>query len=410
MHVVIFEGAQWPTFAPLSLSRPVFSLPCGAGTLLDKQIRHLAPTRLSLWVRPELAEFCRQRIVPKLPAPATVNEPLDDAPALLVSGRTLHFGMYEYPNQPSVALDEQGLICSAHVQMAGLTPADALTRSQRFLSILDLPQMPIQSRMAGYVWDLVKWNEEALVEDLAQTKTPSAPMPAGPYHIIEGEPVHLGSEVNLQPGVVLDASHGPVMIGDHATIGANSVLQGPCFVGPYAVLRPLTLIRPGTTIGAMCKVGGEVANSIIGPCSNKAHDGYLGDSLIGQWVNLGAMTTTSNLKNTYGGISLTIGSRTVKTGRRFLGAIIGDHTKTAIGTRLMSGTYLGFCCMLAGSQIVPKFVPSFTFLTDKGQETYDRAKAIEVMKTVFARREMELTEVDQQVVAYAAEAAKEVER
>ena len=99
MHVVIFEGQQWSTFAPLSLSRPVFMLATGMSTLLDKQLRHLSPDRLTLWVRPEFEESTRQRIVPKLNIPTEVNRPLDDEPTLLVSGRTLHFGKYEMPDE-----------------------------------------------------------------------------------------------------------------------------------------------------------------------------------------------------------------------------------------------------------------------------------------------------------------------
>src|SRR5688572_12328944 len=101
MHVVIFEGVHWQTFAPLALSRPVFMLATGMSTLLDKQIRHTNPTRLTLWVRPELAELARQRIAPKLKVPTVVNEPLDDAPALLVSGRTLHFRKFDVPADPA---------------------------------------------------------------------------------------------------------------------------------------------------------------------------------------------------------------------------------------------------------------------------------------------------------------------
>ncbi len=110
MHVVIFEGIHWRTFAPLSLSRPVFMLATGMATLLEKQIRQTNPSRLSLWVRPEMVEFTRRRIVPRLTVPTTVNEPLDDEPALLLSGRSLHVRKYELPSDPAVVLDEGGIV------------------------------------------------------------------------------------------------------------------------------------------------------------------------------------------------------------------------------------------------------------------------------------------------------------
>src|SRR3712207_5436938 len=141
---------------------------------------------------------------------------------------------------------------------------------------------------------------------------------------------------------------------------------------------PLSIIRPGTSIGPMCKIGGEVSNSIVHGYSNKSHEGYLGDSYLGRWVNFGAATSTSNMKNTYGEISVKRGGRDVPTGRRFLGALVGDHTKTATQTRLVPGAYVGFCTSLSGSTSVPPFIPSYTFWSDRGTEPYQMNKAVEV--------------------------------
>jgi hypothetical protein len=143
--------------------------------------------------------------------------------------------------------------------------------------------------------------------------------------------------------------------------------------------------------------------------SNKVHYGYLGDSYLGEWVNLGAGTTTSNLKNTYGPITMRIGPQQIATDRRFLGSMIGDHTKTAIGTRLMTGSYVGYCCLVAGSDLPPKYLPSFTFWTDKGSEKYRMEKAREVMTQVLGRRGKPWTDQDQALVEYVAETAAEVE-
>ncbi len=185
------------------------------------------------------------------------------------------------------------------------------------MKVVNLPAMPSRTRMVEHLWDLIEWNEESLVEDYARLK-PQAEKPAGPYHMMDDENVWIGEGVDLQPGVVLDGSKGPVVIEKGCGIGANSVLQGPCFIGSYVQVLPLTLIRPGASIGPMCKVGGTIANSIMFGYSNKVHEGFVGDSYIGKWVNLGAGTTTSNLKNTYGPISVHIADSRVETGRRFL--------------------------------------------------------------------------------------------
>lgn len=409
MHVVIFEGLHWKTFAPLSLSRPVFTLASGMSTLLAKQIRHSGATRLSLWVRPEMAEYVRQRVLPDLGIAATVNLPLDDEPAVLLSGRTLHFQALEIPSEQAVVLDEGDVVRLARVTMPGLSPADAMHRSDRWLSLLDLPQTMPQTRLVEHLSDLIKWNEESLLEDYASLDAPSQPCPQPACHCIDADHIWFGADVKVGPGAVLDASKGPVVLDQHCEIGANAVIQGPCYIGPHSQVMPLALIRPGTSIGPVCKVGGEVAASVVVGFSNKAHEGYLGDSYVGKWVNLGAGTTTSNLKNTYSPISVKMPGGSYNTGRRFLGSFIGDHVKTAIGTRLMAGSYVGFASMLAGSSIAPRFVPSYTFWTDKGMEAYRMGKAIEVMKTVFARRDRPWEPLDSQLVEYVATAALEIE-
>ena len=416
MHVVIFEGSRWGTFAPLSLSRPVFMLVTGMSTLLDKHVRHLRPTRLTLWVRPAFADYCRARVAPTLPCPTQVNAPLDGEPALLISARAVHLSKFEYPPHDAVVMDEGGKhVQAAMVRDPGLGPADIFGRTDRWLRVHDLPHMMPQSRVVEALWDLIHWNEESLIEDVT-TCCSGIPKdkPAGPYHMVHDEDVWLRGPgaVNLEPGVVLDASRGPVVIDAGATIGANSVLKGPCYVGPHAVLRPLTVVRAGTSIGPFCNVGGEVSNSIILDNSNKAHDGYLGDSYVGKWVNLGAGTCTSNLKNTYGEISMQMGdgSPDVPTGRVKLGALIGDHSKTAVLTRLSTGTYVGFYAMLAGPGPVPRFVPSYTFWTERGPEPYRLDKAIEVTRRVYGRRDRPFTDEDEHVMRYVAETAPASER
>lgn len=411
MHVVVFEGSGWGALAPLSLSRPVFALGGGATSLLEKQLRELKPDRLTLWVRPAMEAFCRERIVPHLAVPTQINRPLDDEPALLLNGRTARLNGFECPAPGSVVVDEADAIQAAHLRAAGLGPADALGRSQRWLDLMGLSQAMPLSRLVGSLWDLIHENHQLLIEDFAHMQgQPSAPLPAGPHHVVNPSDVWLGREVNLEPGCVLDASKGPVMIAGGATIGANAVLKGPCWIGPQARVRPLAQVREGTSIGAVCTVGGEVSNSILLGYSNKAHEGFLGHSYVGKWANLGAGTTTSNLKNTYGEVRARIGRSEVSTGRQFLGSVIGDHSKTAVLTRLNAGTYVGFCSMVATYGLLPRLVPSLTFFSQSGPEPYRMDKAVEVTRRVFARRQRQFTSTDEQIMRYVAAAAPELEQ
>lgn len=411
MHVVLFEGTGWDTFAPLALSKPTFMLPCGMGTLLDKQLELLSPTRLSLWVRPQLANYCRQFVVPNLKIPTTINEPLNDEPAILATGRTLHLAKFEVPNEPCVIVEAGDTIRFAMVQkMAGLGPADVFSKSDQWQRLLKLPHAMPQGRYVEQIWDLIAWNEEALISDFVRWRSNAQRIQPGPWHLINADMIGIASGVKLAPGCVLDATRGPIVIDANASIGANSVLEGPCYVGPYTTVLPLTFIRPGTSIGPVCRVAGEISNSIVSSYTNKAHYGYLGDSFLGSWVNLGAGTTTSNLKNTYGEVSIKIGSRELKTGRRNLGSIVGDHSKTAIGTRLNTGSYVGYCSMLAGAGLSPKFVPSFSFWTQTKTEPYDLNKAIAVAGKVYGRRDKQWTDDDTAIMRYVAEIAPQVEK
>lgn len=409
MHVVIFEGWHWKRFAPLALSRPVFTLASGMSTLLEKQLRYLKPSRLSLWVRPEMAEHCRQRLVPRMSVPTTVNQPLDDQPALLVNGRTLHFVRFEYPHQPCIDLDELETVRTAFVNIPDLSPADVMERSDRWQSLRDMPRTMPQTRLANSLCDLIGWNEESLIDDWACLQKQPPPRPAGAYHLVNEKDVWLDEGVSLQPGSVLDATRGPIFVGDHANVGANAVVHGPCFIGRYCQIMPMTFIKAGTSIGMMSKVGGELSNSILLGYTNKVHYGYVGDSYIGKWVNLGAGTSTSNMKNTYGEICTRIEGRDTLSGRHFLGSLMGDHVKTAVQSVLKAGAYVGFCSMVGSGDHLPKFIPSYSFITEQGAQPYTLEKAIEVTRRVFARRDRAWTAHDEQIMRYVAAISPAIE-
>lgn len=405
MHVVLFEGSLWTDFAPLTLTRPVFMLRSGTSSLLEKQLRATNPSRLTFWVREEMVDYVRQRVAPMLSVPTAINEPLDDEPALLLSARTLHFSTMERPEGPCVVV-EDGLIKLAYVISPGLSHEDVMTRSAKFVELYNLPRTMPQARFGRHWGDLVAWNEESLLADSIHW-TDSAP--AG-VTCVRPENVYAKRDVHIAPGVVLDGSKGPVMIDEGASIGANTVIEGPCYIGRHARVQPLSYIRPGTSIGPVCRVGGEISNSILMGYSNKSHDGFIGDSYIGEWVNCGAGTTTSNLKSTYGEVRLTHGTCQLPSGRMLLGAALGDHAKTATHTQLPAGAYVGVGSMLAVSHRETKFVPSFRFVTDESNSTLLVDKCYEIANRMMSRRGKSLDEIDRAVLAYAATIAPDVEK
>lgn len=195
-------------------------------------------------------------------------------------------------------------------------------------------------------------------------------------------------DARIAPNAVLDDTNGPIIIDDGAVIEPFVYIKGPVTIGRNSVIRSMARIYGPTVIGPVCRIGGEVHDTIFLGYANKQHDGFVGHSVIGEWCNLGANTTTSNLKVNYGEVSATLPTGTVRTGTMFLGTLMGDHTKTAIGTMLSTGTVIGACSSIVTDGFPPRFVPSFTW---KENETMDEDKAIELARTVMQRRGMTLS-------------------
>lgn len=192
---------------------------------------------------------------------------------------------------------------------------------------------------------------------------------------------------SVEPGVVFDARNGPIVLERGAEVRSGSRLEGPCWIASGA--RVVGGFIRTSVIGPMCVVRGEVAGTVFNGYANKAHDGFVGHSVIGHWVNLGAGTTTSNLKNTYGPVRLAVGDDRIETGRTFLGSLIGDHAKTAIGTLLATGTVIGAGANVFGPGAVPKYVPPFAWGGNGARMAEDAF--LRVAGRVMPRRDVELT-------------------
>jgi UDP-N-acetylglucosamine diphosphorylase/glucosamine-1-phosphate N-acetyltransferase len=173
---------------------------------------------------------------------------------------------------------------------------------------------------------------------------------------------------------------------------SNTVIYGPCYIGKNSTIKPGAKIYPNTSIGEWCKVGGEVENSIFQAYSNKQHEGFLGHSFISEWVNLGADTNNSDLKNTYSNISMQLPHKLVNTNRIFLGLICGDHTKSGINSMFTTGTVSGLCGILVKEWFLPNYIKSYTWGGKTNSPIYKFEKAIETAKIVMLRRNKELCE------------------
>ena len=237
-------------------------------------------------------------------------------------------------------------------------------------------------------WDIIRFRDACIAHDLAHLLA-HAPHNQRANLLVDGDPalLRINPDAHIAPGVVFDTRQGPIIVGKSEIQGA-SVIAGPVVIHDHCVITARSFIKANTVLGPTCKVGGEVGGTIFQGLANKVHDGHLGDSFVGEWANLGAGTTNSNLLNTYDEVITRVSPRhpNERTGIRYLGAIIGDHAKFAINTRIMTGAVIGTGSMIASSQGVMKSTGRFRWITDDRDSLYRFDKFLAVAKTVMARR------------------------
>ncbi len=365
-------------FEPFALSRPVGELRAGALLVRERWARALGLSCGGFLGAPHLADF------EEFEAPRAVTTATLPAGALVVNARCV----------PS--LDALGAIdlleCDGRVAAVRLThPVDAARFTDGSLDLEDLggdgwERATLRARWLEAPWDLIRSLAEMLAEDIPILGA-SVPREASPPPTILGtHPVFIEAGATIEPFVVIDASTGPVLVSRGASVAAFTRVVGPCYVAAGAQLLGGKI--GSCAIGEQCRVHGEVSHTIFIGHANKGHDGFVGHSVLGRWVNLGAGTVTSNLKNTYGAVQLWTPAGVQSTGMQFLGTMFGDHAKTAIGTRLTTGSVVGTGANVVGSGLTPKVVPPF--LWGEGEALYELARFVDVAERVMARRGVSL--------------------
>lgn len=389
VSICIYEDDFFKNFYPLTYSRPVFNLLSGAFTLAEKISNQYKSADINYLCRPifELNEFENSNdyqsilfINGRLIAPNDLNEiiPLTGENEIFVNG------------------DD---IIAVRVNEDLLSKMDF--DDPMFLSDLKIEKITeVNVTLAEYIWDLIKLNEQEIVKDFANLKTRIYTLDDYPENIslLNRDNILIGENSNIYPFTCIDAKNGPVIIGNNVTIYSNTYIQGPAYIGDNSVIKAGAKIYHNCSIGKVCKIGGEVENSIISDYSNKQHDGFLGHSYIGSWVNLGAGTNNSDLKNNYSKIKFEFNGELIETGMRFFGTLIGDHSKTAINTAINTATVIGFSCNLFGGNVFSKKIyPSFSWGDADKVSEYDLEKSKSVARTIMARRDRVFDMIDENV-------------
>jgi UDP-N-acetylglucosamine diphosphorylase/glucosamine-1-phosphate N-acetyltransferase len=392
MKAVFFEDHHYPKLDPLSLSRPACMLLYGTSRLYSKWIEPLRFDDYSFLCRPYLSAVLaletgkRANVIPDgdllfingryLPSNNAVSaiEKIESKEALIYEDDLVAFRISD--DRPPELIEI----------LENLYDTDA---GQKAKSYFDLRE--IEAVRHDYLWDLVDGNGKMILREFAGFKsrsTLSGERAVG-VTVIEPANVHISESAAIAPSVVIDATEGPVIIENNVSVEPHTYIQGPAYIGPDCRLTG-GRIRGGCSFGPMCRVGGEVEETIMLGYCNKYHDGFLGHSYLGEWVNLGAMTTNSDLKNNYGQIKAAVGNEVVNTGLIKVGSFIGDHTKTGIGTMLNTGICIGFSCNLYGSGLfTDKRIRSFSWGTPGNLIDYRLEKAIRTAGASMSRRGVE---------------------
>ena len=399
LKVCVYEDDTFLDFYPISLLRPVACMRAGILPLFARSAVHFEDVSLCLAVRHGSSESvahehrdCPVNIVKREPNQAVLFlngriRDYGDLPALVtharISTRFVHGGavvavLFEsnaWPEIPALATPDM---------------YEKLVREQPD----EFPVHETTATLYKGCWELVGDVESAITADFKHVRKSFPDPDRVKVHqgaqIINPDQVYLGSGVEMLPVSLIDASHGPVYVGDNTKIESQVTINGPCYIGPNSLVVAGKIT--GSSIGHTCRVGGEVEESIFQSYVNKYHAGFVGHAYVGSWVNFGAMTTNSDLKNNYSEIVMRLRGHVVHTGSIKVGSFIGDHTKFGIGTLLNTGINIGVCCnIFGGTLITDKEVPCFRWGNSQMYKDYHFDKALETMQRAADRRGVTLS-------------------
>jgi UDP-N-acetylglucosamine diphosphorylase / glucose-1-phosphate thymidylyltransferase / UDP-N-acetylgalactosamine diphosphorylase / glucosamine-1-phosphate N-acetyltransferase / galactosamine-1-phosphate N-acetyltransferase len=388
----LYDDARAREFEPFTLTRPVSEL--RAGVEITRHRWELISGRdASAFIGAlHLADFEEAGAPPALSPDATIP-----AGAIIANSRCM-VSLNELLEDGESVWRCDGQVCAVRLTRA-------LAASQLSDGSLELEAIaPAQSgsdvtgRWVNAIWDFVAQLSVQLADDIASV---APTMKALVQHgtTLGSHLVTVEQGASVEPYVIFDATAGPILVRSGATISAFTRLIGPCFIGAGSTIVGDRIAN--CSIGERCKVRGEISSTIVLGYSNKGHTGFVGHSYLGRWVNLGAGTTTSNLKNTYGTVHLWTPGGLVDSGQQFLGTMFGDHVKTGIGTMLTTGTVLGAGSNVFGGKSHPKLVAPFSWGEGEPYASFQMAKFMDVAERMMQRRGVHLTETSRNHLARA---------
>lgn len=406
MRLYVFDDAVADEWAPFSLTRPCGELLYGRW-LLRERLERFAGTRAAGHLSREWLSDFRETGAPTVTAP---GETPPDTPRLFLSSRAVPSpdNVFDRPGKPTtLRMDDRVIGC--WLPPGRQAPAAAWLQEPEALA--GAREVELQGEVLEEPWDLVSGGPERLADDLrrladeeaARGGAPPDELPRGVERLGD-QSLHLGPDVRLEPGVLLDLREGPIVLDAGVEVLAGARLAGPLYAGRHSRLLggPISAV----TAGPFSYLRGELEDTVILGYSNKAHDGFLGHAYLGRWVNLGAMTTNSDLKNNYGTIRIGPPGRQRDTGLLKLGCFLGDHVKTGIGVLLNTGTVIGAGSNVFGAAMPPKWVPPFSWGRGDDLGEYRKDAFLDTARTVMERRGVSFDSSTSRWLAAVCEAAQ----
>lgn len=384
MSLILFDDNARTRFFPFAHTRPLADIRCGILTMRARWEKYFETTESSTLTHFSLAKA--------FPFQSTDDDIFVNGRVAATKGLTAAIKNLQ-PEQR--LMSEHGLLIAFRTANAS---NEILENTAVFAEIV----YPLEVDILEEVWDIFSKNGRLIEQDFALLTNGRVAEKIPEYvTVIGAENIFIESNAKIAP-CILNATEGPIYIGEDAEIMEGALVRGPFSLGVHAALKMGAKIYGGTTIGDGCKVGGEVNNAVFFNHSNKGHDGFIGNAVIGDWCNLGADTNCSNLKNNYDEVKIwsEAAGRLVSTGLQFCGLLMGDHSKCGINTMFNTGTVVGVSCNIFGAGFPEKFLPSFTWGGIQEQTVYRLDKAIETANRMMARRNMQLSDGEIAVFEY----------
>ena len=380
MNIIIFEDSNTNNLKPFSINHASFEIKCGLYSNLERIINNFnSDDSFYLIVRDELKDLVQERF-PR----CTVN-PKNLPKGLYLNGAVIW-------NQELFNKIMAGSAFSSSGNLIAFKNDDSISIDNINDEIEKKSNITIEidADYISYLWDCIDLFSKIVNLDKKNYSNLGCSN-IDDKNLINKNDIFIDQTTNIQIGCILDASNGPIILGKNVTIEAGSILKGPLFIDQNSIISNGAKLKENILIGPNCKIGGEITNTIFHGYANKVHDGFLGHSYIGEWVNLGANTNNSNLKNNYSHIKFQFSDKTIDTKRTFLGVMVGDFTRTGISTMINTGSYFGLGCNIFGGNFQEKYIESFAWGKDS---IVDFDKFINTIKIMKNRRSQKLSDTE----------------